>query len=133
MQSLILSPIVGFFAAFTVMIAIFWITRRARPARLSRVFRRLQMLSAGFMALSHGSNDAQKTMGIITMSLVAYGAVTGGPAGKFQVPLWVIVACATANGHGHCGPAASASSRRWAPRSSTSSPSTASRPRRRRP
>jgi inorganic phosphate transporter, PiT family len=95
-KSLIISPIVGFWAAFAVMIAIFWITRRARPARLSRIFRRLQMLSAGFMALSHGSNDAQKTMGIITMSLVAYGAVTGANGGAFQVPLWVILACATA-------------------------------------
>ena len=95
-KSLILSPIVGFFAAFVVMIAIFWITRGARPARLSRIFRRLQMVSAGFMALSHGSNDAQKTMGIITMSLVAYGSVsaTGGPA--LQVPLWVVLACAVA-------------------------------------
>src|SRR4051812_1237276 len=95
-KSLIISPIVGFFMAFIVMIAIFWITRRARPARLSRLFRRLQMLSAGFMALSHGSNDAQKTMGIITMSLVAYGAVTGGKTGHFDVPLWVVIACATA-------------------------------------
>ncbi len=95
-KSLILSPIVGFFSAFVVMIMIFWIIRGAQPARLSRVFRRLQMLSAGFMALSHGSNDAQKTMGIITMSLVAYGSVTGGHGGKFQVPLWVILACAAA-------------------------------------
>jgi len=78
-----------------VMIAIFWLTRGARPARLSRVFRRLQMASAGFMALSHGSNDAQKTMGIITMSLVAYGAVSGS-GDKLHVPLWVVLACATA-------------------------------------
>jgi PiT family inorganic phosphate transporter len=96
-KSLILSPLVGFFAAFWVMITIFWIIRGARPATLSRVFRRLQMLSAGFMALSHGSNDAQKTMGIITMSLVAYGSVSGtGSSGKFQVPYWVILCCATA-------------------------------------
>ena len=94
-KSLIISPIVGFFCAFFVMIAIFWLLRGARPARLSRLFRRLQMGSAGFMALSHGSNDAQKTMGIITMSLVAYGAVNGTP-GSFHVPLWVVLACATA-------------------------------------
>ncbi len=94
-KSLIISPIVGFFAAFVVMIVIFWVTRGVRPAKLGRVFRRLQMLSAGFMALSHGSNDAQKTMGIITMSLVAYGAVSGS-GDKLQVPLWVIVACASA-------------------------------------
>jgi inorganic phosphate transporter, PiT family len=96
-KSLVVSPIVGFFMAFAVMIAIFWITRRARPARLSRVFRKLQMLSAGFMALSHGSNDAQKTMGIITMSLLAYGAATGNPSkAGFHVPLWVVLSCATA-------------------------------------
>jgi PiT family inorganic phosphate transporter len=94
-KSLIVSPIVGFFAAFVVMILILWIVHHARPARLTRVFRRLQMLSAGMMAFSHGSNDAQKTMGIITMSLVAYGAVKGGPSG-FDVPLWVKMACATA-------------------------------------
>lgn len=94
-KSLIISPIVGFAISFVVMIAIFWIVRNTRPARLTRVFRRLQMLSAGFMALSHGSNDAQKTMGIITMSLVAFGAVSGG-GGKFHVPLWVVLACASA-------------------------------------
>jgi PiT family inorganic phosphate transporter len=102
-KSLIISPIIGFWVAFAVMIVIFWIVRRTRPARLTRVFRRLQMLSAGFMALSHGSNDAQKTMGIITMSLVAYGAVTGSTAGKFHVPLWVVLACAIAMA---CGTAA---------------------------
>src|SRR5580704_3334988 len=101
-RSLVVSPLIGFFAAFVVMITIFWVTRGVRPARLARAFRKLQMVSAGFMALSHGSNDAQKTMGIITMSLVAYGALNG-KAGKFEVPLWVIVACATAMA---CGTAA---------------------------
>ncbi len=94
-KSLVISPLVGFACAFVTMIAIFWITRGARPARLSRTFRKLQMVSAGFMALSHGSNDAQKTMGIITMSLVAYGSVTGA-GGKFHVPLWVVLSCAAA-------------------------------------
>jgi PiT family inorganic phosphate transporter len=95
-RSLILSPIIGFGAAFFVMIVIFWLIRGARPARLSKMFRRLQMLSAGAMAFSHGSNDAQKTMGIITMSLVAYGATVSGHGGKFDVPLWVKLACAAA-------------------------------------
>jgi inorganic phosphate transporter, PiT family len=94
-EGLIVSPLVGFVIAFLVMIAIFWIARRARPARMNRVFRRLQMGSAGLMAVAHGSNDAQKTMGIITMSLVAYGAIPGGHD-KFAVPLWVVIACATA-------------------------------------
>jgi PiT family inorganic phosphate transporter len=95
-RSLILSPIIGFLAAFVAMILIFWVTRRVRPAKLSQAFRRLQMVSAGFMALAHGSNDAQKTMGIITMSLVAYGATVSGGGGKFAVPIWVKLACATA-------------------------------------
>ncbi len=94
-EGLIVSPLVGFIIAFLVMIAIFWIARRARPARMNRAFRRLQMVSAGLMAVAHGSNDAQKTMGIITMSLVAYGAIPGGHE-KFAVPLWVVIACATA-------------------------------------
>ena len=94
-KSLIVSPLVGFVIAFVVMIAILWIGRRGRPAQMNRIFRKLQMVSAGFMALSHGSNDAQKTMGIITMSLVAYGALPGAHE-KFHVPLWVVLACATA-------------------------------------
>jgi PiT family inorganic phosphate transporter len=94
-KSLILSPLAGFGLAFFMMIAILWIAKDARPARINRIFRRLQMVSAGFMALSHGSNDAQKTMGIITMSLVAYGAIPRD-GDKFAVPLWVVLACAAA-------------------------------------
>jgi PiT family inorganic phosphate transporter len=92
---LIVSPIIGFAIAFVVMIVIMWITRRVRPARLSRAFRKLQMASAAAMAFSHGSNDAQKTMGIIGMSLAAYTAATIGHS-EFHVPLWVKMACATA-------------------------------------
>ncbi|MDC0681505.1 MULTISPECIES: inorganic phosphate transporter [Sorangium] len=94
-KSLVISPLVGFVISFFGMIAIFWIVRRTRPAVVNRRFRTLQMVSAGFMALSHGSNDAQKTMGIITMSLVAYGVIPAGH-GDFHVPLWVVFACATA-------------------------------------
>jgi PiT family inorganic phosphate transporter len=97
--SLILSPIVGMLIAFTFMLILLWLFRRAAPVGVSSLFRRLQMLSAGFMALSHGSNDAQKTMGVITMALVAYGAVTmTGP--KLMVPTWVILASAAAMGLG---------------------------------
>ncbi len=94
-KSLVVSPLVGFAISFAVMIAIYWIARRGHPAVLNRLFRRLQMLSASLMALSHGSNDAQKTMGIITMSLVAYGAIPGGQE-KFAVPFWVVAVCAFA-------------------------------------
>jgi PiT family inorganic phosphate transporter len=85
--------------AFILMLALYWAFRRAAPVAVSGLFRKLQMLSAGFMALSHGSNDAQKTMGVITMALVAYGSVTmTGP--KLVVPTWVILASAAAMGLG---------------------------------
>jgi PiT family inorganic phosphate transporter len=93
--SLVASPLLGMFVAFLVMLLLFWIFRRAAPVGVSGLFRRLQMLSAGFMALSHGSNDAQKTMGVITMALVAYGAIEmTGP--KLPVPSWVVLASASA-------------------------------------
>jgi PiT family inorganic phosphate transporter len=97
--SLILSPVAGMLIAFILMLALYWAFRRAAPVAVSGLFRKLQMLSAGFMALSHGSNDAQKTMGVITMALVAYGSVTmTGP--KLVVPTWVILASAAAMGLG---------------------------------
>ena len=85
------SPIVGFLLGLTLMIVIFNLFRRAHPMRLNAVFRRLQVGSAAYMAFSHGSNDAQKTMGIMTMALVAAGVIP-----EFRVPLWVILVAATA-------------------------------------
>ena len=85
------SPVIGFFLGLTLMIVIFNVFRRAHPVRLNAVFRRLQVLSAGYMAFSHGSNDAQKTMGIMTLALVTAGVID-----TFEVPLWVIVTAATA-------------------------------------
>jgi inorganic phosphate transporter, PiT family len=98
-ESLVVSPLVGFALGFVLMVAIVWVCRGRSPSRLSSVFRRLQIASAGFMALSHGSNDAQKTMGIIAMSLALYSGETQAGA-HFQVPLWVMVACAVAMGAG---------------------------------
>lgn len=94
--ALVVSPISGFFFAFAVMVLILWLVRRSMPEKVNRRFRWLQMVSAGFMALSHGSNDAQKTMGIITMALVSYGSqsITEG------VPTWVKLGCALAMGLG---------------------------------
>lgn len=88
---LIASPLIGFALGLVVMIVIFNIFRRAHPARLNGVFRRLQVLSAGYMAFSHGSNDAQKTMGIMTLALFSAGVID-----EFRVPLWVILVAATA-------------------------------------
>ncbi len=88
---LVSSPIIGFIGAYFFMVVIFNVFRRADPARLNGRFRRLQVISAGFMAFSHGSNDAQKTMGIMTLALVTAGVIP-----TFQVPAWVIVVAATA-------------------------------------
>jgi inorganic phosphate transporter, PiT family len=88
---LVLSPFLGLGIGFLLMVVLLNVFRRAHPRRLNDRFRRLQILSAAFMAFSHGSNDAQKTMGIVTLALVA-----GGILAKPVVPLWVIVLAATA-------------------------------------
>ncbi len=85
------SPIIGFIFGLLMMALIFNVFRRANPRRLNGVFRRLQIGSAAFMAFSHGSNDAQKTMGIMTLALVTAGVID-----SFEVPLWVILTAATA-------------------------------------
>ncbi|MFN7964579.1 MAG: inorganic phosphate transporter [Acidobacteriota bacterium] len=101
--ALIFSPFFGFAAALITMVGTFWVTRHVRPATINSVFRKLQLASASFMAFSHGTNDAQKTMGVITMALVQFGG-TYQAGGKFQVPPWVVLACAVAMGLGTaCG------------------------------
>jgi PiT family inorganic phosphate transporter len=88
---MISSPLIGFLAAFLLMLSLYWIFRNARRKPMARIFRRLQVISAGYMAFSHGSNDAQKTMGIITLALFSAGAID-----SIEVPTWVIVVSATA-------------------------------------
>ena len=92
---MLVSPALGFCIGFSAMVGILWLCRRARPHAANVVFRRLQLVSSGIMALSHGSNDAQKTMGIVTLALVSYGALE-----SFEVPLWVILGCAFTMGIG---------------------------------
>jgi len=89
--AIVVSPVVGTLFAFLMMVAIYWVFRNHHPSPLNRAFRKLQILSAAFMAFSHGSNDAQKSMGVITLALVSYGAMP-----VFHIPLWVIASCATA-------------------------------------
>jgi inorganic phosphate transporter, PiT family len=89
---LVLSPILGIAIGFAAMVVILNVFRNANPRRINDRFRRLQVISAGLMAFSHGSNDAQKTMGIMTLALVAAGLL---PANA-SIPLWVIVLAATA-------------------------------------
>jgi PiT family inorganic phosphate transporter len=91
---LVTSPMIGFFGALLLIVALFWIFRKSARRPLAHRFRRLQVVSAGFMAFAHGSNDAQKTMGIITLALVAAGLIPGGD--NLVIPWQVIVISATA-------------------------------------
>lgn len=90
------SPVLGFCAGFMLMLLLAWIIviSKAHPDKVNKKFRKLQLLSSGLMALSHGSNDAQKTMGIITLALMAGGVLHKGPSGEFEIPIYVILACA---------------------------------------
>ncbi len=88
---MVTSPIFGFVGAFALIVLLYWIFFRVRRRQATYGFRRAQVISAGFMAFSHGSNDAQKTMGIITLALFAGGAIS-----SFEIPSWVIIISATA-------------------------------------
>jgi inorganic phosphate transporter, PiT family len=95
---LVSSPVIGFLLGLTLMVVIFNVFRRAHPKTMNDRFRRLQVLSAAYMAFSHGSNDAQKTMGVMTFALV-----TAGVLPEFKVPLWVIIVAASAISLGTAG------------------------------
>lgn len=86
---MITSPVIGIIIGFTVMLILLWIFVKSNPERINKYFRKLQLISSGFMSLSHGSNDAQKTMGIITLLLLSRGYLD-----ELTVPAWVIVICA---------------------------------------
>jgi PiT family inorganic phosphate transporter len=88
---MVASPLIGFFVAFALVILLFWLFRGAPRRPMATIFRRLQIVSAGFMAFSHGSNDAQKTMGVMTLALFSAGLIS-----SVDVPVWVIVVAATA-------------------------------------
>lgn len=92
-QGIGFSPVFGFLGAFLVMILLLRSFARARPRFVSRFFLRAQIVSAAYMAFSHGSNDAQKTMGIITMALASYYGWTGD---TWHVPIWVVLAAGSA-------------------------------------
>ena len=91
---IIASPVGGFIIGLTVMKLIYKICENEHPGRVSKFFRVMQIFSAGFMAYSHGSNDSQKSMGVITMALVSAGIVTAADPSKPDIPTWVILACA---------------------------------------
>ncbi|MGQ9634673.1 MAG: anion permease [Bryobacteraceae bacterium] len=84
---MVAAPVIGLVLAYIFMVSIFWLFRGSTPKKMDVYFRRLQLLSAAIYSYSHGTNDAQKTMGIITSLLV-----TGGYLQTYQVPVWVILA-----------------------------------------
>jgi PiT family inorganic phosphate transporter len=92
---IILSPLIGLVAAYLLMVGVYWTFQRFTPSQMDRHFRRYQLVSAALLSCAHGTNDAQKTMGIITAVLFA-----GGLQKDFHVPAWVIAASAGAIGLG---------------------------------
>jgi PiT family inorganic phosphate transporter len=92
---MVTSPLLGFAIGFLCMVTILWVCSKANPNTVNKYFKKMQLVSAGVMALSHGSNDAQKTMGIITLALVSYHTLP-----TFEVPYWVILGCALTMGLG---------------------------------
>jgi PiT family inorganic phosphate transporter len=89
---MVASPLVGFTLAFVVMLAFMWILRNRNPKKVSRTFRMLQTVSAAALALGHGLQDAQKTMGVIFLALIT----TGHASSDDRLPLWVVIAAAGA-------------------------------------
>ncbi|MEI7435953.1 MAG: inorganic phosphate transporter [bacterium] len=86
---IVASPLAGFIVGYFVTLGLAWLCVKAKPKPANRAFRRLQIISASVMAFSHGMNDAQKTMGIITLALFIFGRIP-----VIAVPLWVKIACA---------------------------------------
>lgn len=94
--AIVLSPLVGFFLALVLVLAVSWLFVRSTPLAVDNTFRILQFASASLYSLGHGGNDAQKTMGIIAVLLYSQGAL----GGEFHVPLWVVLSCQAAMGLG---------------------------------
>src|SRR5438105_6989899 len=95
LEAMLFSPLVGFILGYLVILMTYWAVFRVPRGAANRGFRRLQLVSSGFMAFSHGANDAQKAMGIITVSLVSAGHLD-----HVAVPTWVLLSCAIAMGLG---------------------------------
>jgi PiT family inorganic phosphate transporter len=91
------SPLIGFVAGFMIMLILLWLVAKKSPQLINGKFKVLQLISSGIMAFSHGSNDAQKTMGIITLALITSGWLDGS---NFSIPIWVILPCAITMGCG---------------------------------
>lgn len=92
------SPLLGLMVGFLLMLALLWLFYRSSPEKMNVIFRKAQLVSSAFMAFSHGSNDAQKTMGIITLALLSYGSINA-----MEIPFWVVFLCALFMGLGTMG------------------------------
>ena len=92
---MVLAPLIGLLAAYVLVVVVYWLFRRSSPIKMDVYFRKLQLLSAAVLSCAHGTNDAQKTMGIITGVLLTAGFI---PA--FRVPYWVMLAASAAIGLG---------------------------------
>src|SRR5579871_2329580 len=92
---IVVAPLIGLVLAMLLMIAVYWLFQDFNPQRMDKYFRRLQLLSSAALSISHGTNDAQKTMGIITAVLVSSKHLA-----KFEVPLWVVMSSYTVIGLG---------------------------------
>jgi PiT family inorganic phosphate transporter len=90
--AIVLSPVIGLILAMSLILAVTWIFVRSTPFAVDRRFRVLQFVSSSLLSLAHGGNDAQKTMGIITILLYSQGQLSG----PFHVPLWVVLSCQAA-------------------------------------
>jgi PiT family inorganic phosphate transporter len=93
---ILVAPLLGFLLGGTLMVVVSWICNRSTPRKVDKSFRRLQLVSAAAYSLGHGGNDAQKTIGIIWMLLLAAGTLKAGES----VPVWVVISCYTAMGLG---------------------------------
>jgi inorganic phosphate transporter, PiT family len=94
--AIVVSPLIGFVLALLLVAALSWIFLRSTPLAVDNLFRTLQLISAALYSLGHGGNDAQKTMGIISVLLYSQGYMPGG----FHVPLWVVLSCQAAMAFG---------------------------------
>jgi PiT family inorganic phosphate transporter len=93
---ILIAPMLGFILGGTLMVVVSWLANRSTPRKVDKSFRRLQLVSAAFYSLGHGGNDAQKTIGIIWMLLLAAGTLKTGES----VPMWVVFSCYAAMGLG---------------------------------
>jgi len=92
------SPLIGLVIGFLLMVILLWFFYKSSPEKMNIIFRKAQLVSSAFMAFSHGSNDAQKTMGIITLALLSYGSIS-----VMEIPFWVVFLCALFMGLGTMG------------------------------